>query len=80
MSEVVRVDYIKKIVDEDQELLALVTQSEQNVLLFKLQINIQDSFPPPEFKFASFRSHKLNNPTPCQYAVIANKLNSLRSS
>lgn len=77
MSENAHVDYIRKIVDEDQELIALVTQSEQNVLLFKLQINIQGSFT-PEFKFNTFHSVKLNYPTPCQYAVIANKCHSLK--
>lgn len=78
MSESKRVDYIKSIVDNNQELLALVTQNEQNVILFKLQINIQDQFPIPELKYESNQTQKFHNPTPCQYAIIADKPLSLK--
>lgn len=79
MSEFSRLDNIRRIVDQDQEEIPLITLSKQNTLMFKLQINIQDSIlPPSDIPFHSFQSLTFNNPTPCQYAIIANKPNSLK--
>lgn len=77
MAQVVRIDNVRRIVDQNSELLALVIYSVQNSLLFKLQINIQDSFA-GQFQANSFRSNKLNNPTPLQYAIIQDKVGSLK--
>lgn len=75
MSGATHIDCVKKIIDEDNREIVLITYSDQNTLLFKLQINVQDDVPSPVIPV--FSTIKCKNPTPCQCAVIESKCNFL---